>query len=283
LYWFIPLGTIEFGVLSSGNSNFSLNPLGGEMQFYENLRYPSSDISYKIDNCPLQKKDDMFRAFEIIENQTLINFYSVGNNEEISVTCDGGARIEEGLFIAGEGGPVNITQSENFNVIHKGSILLIRNSKCENPNIALHELLHALGFDHSSNPNNIMYNFSKCSQTIGEDTLNLLNWLYSFPSYPDLAFENISAKMNGRYLDTNMTIRNNGLADSEKAMLKISADGKVIKELDLSEIRIGSGKLIFIKNVFILDRSVELLEFSIDSNFNELDKNNNLAILEIKK
>ena len=62
--------------------------------------------------------------------------------------------MKEGLFIAGEGGPSNITKSGDFSVITHGSILLIKESKCERPNIAIHELLHALGFDHSENPNN---------------------------------------------------------------------------------------------------------------------------------
>ncbi|GAI14097.1 unnamed protein product, partial [marine sediment metagenome] len=52
-------------------------------------------------------------------------------------------------------------------------------------------------------------------------------------SYPDLSFENVSAVMNGRYLDTNMSIRNNGLKDSEKTKIEIYADGKLVKEIEL--------------------------------------------------
>lgn len=284
LYWFIPLGTINYGTSSPGHSNFSLNTLDNKtMQFYENMRYPDSRISYRIDNCPLKKGDEMKRAFEIISNSTPIAFYLVSSDEEISVTCDSKAKVEGGLFIAGEGGPSNITQSDLFNVIHKGTILLIKESKCPRPNIGIHELLHALGFDHSNNPNNVMYSVSKCDQTIGQDTINLLDWLYSFPSQPDLTLENVSATMSGAYLDVNMTIRNNGLKDSEKATIYIYADDKLVEEVELDVLGIGHGRIIILNNVFILKRNVDKLEFFIDYDFEELDKDNNKATLEIKK
>jgi len=73
------------------------------------MRYPNSKISYKIYDCPLQKKDNMKRAFEMISNKTILDFYSINSNEEISVTCDSKNKIEEGLFIAGEGGPTNMS------------------------------------------------------------------------------------------------------------------------------------------------------------------------------
>ena len=284
LYWFIPLETITYGIGSPTHSNFSLNSYDNQsMQFYKNMRYPGSDISYAIDNCPLKKMDEMKQAFEAISDKTVIDFYPVVGDEEISVTCDSKAKIEGGLFIAGEGGPTNITQSDRFNIIHKGSILLIRESKCPRPNIGIHELLHALGFDHSNNPNNVMYSVSKCDQTIGQDTINLLNFLYSFPSQPDLAFENVSASMRGRYLDVNITIRNNGLKDSEKTEIFIYADNKLIKEVDLDILKIGHGRIIVLTNIFILKKNIGELKFFIDSDFKELDKANNQVTLEIKK
>ena len=281
-YWVFPLETIDF-TFSPKNSNFSLNSYGNEgMQFYENMRYPSKEISYRIKDCTLQKADEMETAFDIIDNLTIINFYSVNNNEEISVTCDSKTRFEGDLFIAGEGGPINITKAGYFNVIQKGAITLIRESKCENPNVGIHELLHALGFDHSENPNNIMYPVSKCSQTIGQDISDMINELYSFQSLPDLAFENVSATMSGRYLDLNFTIRNQGIKDSSGAKVEIYADGELVKEIESEPLDIGHGRSIFISNIFILQKSIDELRFSIKTNFEELDKENNEAILNYK-
>lgn len=281
-YWFFPFGVSEFEIKGPKHSNFSLTGFEG-MQFYDNMRYPSSRISYRIDRCPLQKQDEMERAFGMLQMQTILSFYPTTSNEEISVTCDSGSRIEGGMFIAGEGGPTNITRTEKFNVIFNGKVLLIRKSECENPNIALHELLHALGFAHSSNPNNVMYNVSRCSQTLGDDTVEMINQLYSYPAYPDLSFEEAFAAMHGRYLEINMTVRNNGLAESGPAEIIISADGKSVKRVELEPLSVGYGRMISLKNVWVSQIGVEELEFFIDSNFNELEKENNKITLKIKK
>lgn len=280
LYWFIPIGDVVTFGMKSGNSNFSLSE-NKDMQFYPNMRFADENISYKIFNCPLQKNNDMIYAFEIVSNKTPLKFYPVSSDEEISINCDSTTKVEGGLFIAGEGGPTNITKTNNFNVIFNGKILLLRESDCERPNIAIHELFHALGFKHSNNPNNIMYNFSRCEQTIGEDNIDLLNKLYSVPNYPDLNLEDAYASMRGRYLDTNISIRNDGLKKSEEAKIIIYADNKKIKELDLNPIDIGYGVSISLTNVFINQLSVKEIKFVIDSNFSELDKENNQVLLNV--
>jgi len=280
VYWFIPFGTIEFGTKSS-NPNFNVNQ-SGNMQFYQNMRYSDSEISYNIYDCSLQKKNDMKNAFDIISNRSVLRFSSVDYGiSEISVTCDSKNRIEEGLFIAGEGGPSKIIKGNNFNVILKGEILLIRDSNCGNPNVALHELLHALGFNHSENSNNIMYPISKCKQTIGDDIFLLINELYSTPSQPDLTFENVSAVMRGKYLDVNMSISNDGLKDSMESKIFIYADDKLVKEIELEELKIGYGRIITLNNLFVKQINVNSLDFFIDYNFSELEKNNNRINLKL--
>ena len=282
-YWFLPLDEIEFGFSSPGHTNFTLNSSNEEnMQFYPNLRYSEARISYRIEACTLQKEDDMRSAFKVIEDKTVLDFYEVSSNEQILVTCESGTKFQGEFFIAGEGGPTEITQAGDFNVIEKGGIVLIRDSNCENPNVAIHELLHALGFDHSQNPENIMYEVSRCNQEIGQDTLNLIDELYSIESLPDLLFEDASASMSGRYLDVSMTIRNNGLIESGMSKVLVYADGDLIKELDVEEIPIGSGKIITMTNILVLQSSVSDLRLSIDYSQRELKKGNNEITLKIK-
>jgi hypothetical protein len=281
IYWFVPMQTIEFN--TSGNSNFSLYNFNEEMQFYKNMRFPAKDISYNIDDkCALQKRDDMLNAFNWISNETILRFYPVKTNEEITITCDDKNRVEGGLFIAGEGGPANVTQTKNFNVITKGKIILIKNSDCPTPNIATHELLHVLGFNHSANSNNIMYPVTNCRQTLG-DIPSLINELYYVESYPDLEIENVSAMMNGKYLDINISIRNNGLVKSESSVLVISSGEDIIKEVELNPLEVGYGMQVAFRNIWVAKISVDEIDVSINYSSNELDKNNNKRILKIKE
>ncbi len=279
IYWFFPIGTTEFIIVNQSNNGGNLSY--STLQFYKNMRFPENKISYRIENCPLKKKDDMVRAFEMIEEISPLNFY-VSLNPEISITCDSTARIEEGLFIAGEGGPTNITQAENFNVINSGSILLLRESSCSFPNIAVHELLHVLGFDHTSNENDIMYPISSCSQSITSETIQKLNELYSIPSLPDLVIEEASGVMHGKYLDVNISLRNNGLKASPQTEIKVFAGDDVVKELNVDALLVGYGRIISLTNIWISKLSVDEIKIEIASDFEELKKENNVVILKIK-
>jgi hypothetical protein len=246
------------------------------------MRFPDSQISYKISDCPIQKKDEMKRALDIVSKKTLLTFYPVSLNEEITVTCDDNVKNEGGLFIAGEGGPTNITVADGYNIITHGKVLLIKPALCPNPNVALHELLHALGFDHSENENNVMYPISNCDQTIGEDVIELIDRLYSVPSLPDLAIENTSAIMHGNYLDLNISLRNNGFVDAPKSKIFIYADDKNIKTVDMEEIELGRGRGIAFTNLWLKTRNVRQIKIMIETDFEELDQTNNIVVLVLK-
>ena len=281
IYWFFPYGEVNFS-FEPQNSNFSLINSENDMQFYSNMRFPEKEISYKIDNCPIKKKEDVIWAFNILENETILKFYQINEKEEISVICEDTQKFEGSTFIAGEGGPVDIIKSGKFNIILNGKILLLEASECEKPNIALHEILHVLGFNHSSNPNNIMYYLSKCRQTIGEDTIKKINELYSVPSNPDLGFENVSAVMHGKYLDINVSVRNYGLKDSENYIITIYADDKNVKEMELDKLKLGYKTVISLSNLWVSQISVNEIKLIINSSDEELNKKNNIILLKIK-
>jgi hypothetical protein len=144
-------------------------------------------------------------------------------------------------------------------------------------------LLHVLGFDHSKNPKNIMYEISRCDQTIGDDIINLIDNLYSTPSEPDLLFENASASMHGKYLNINFSIRNNGLQDAPEANVKILANGKETENIKIPPTEIGYGRKVSVENIWVKQMNVQNIEFVIEDNFAELSKDNNQVTFEIKK
>lgn len=277
-YWFIPFGKTQFKS-QYGHTNFTLNN-SDSMQFYPNMRFPYPNISYKIYDCTLEKKNEMLRAFDLLANETLLKFYSTENNEEISVSCDSQERIEGGLFIAGEGGPTEIAKINNLYLISHGNILLIRPSECSNPNIATHELLHVLGFTHSPNPENIMYNTSNCNQELGDDIISLIDKLYSITSYPDLTIESASADVHERYIDVNISVRNNGLIPSKESKILIFADSTLEKEINLETIQAGFGRSITLQNILTFKLKIDKIEFEIQYDSDELNKENNKITLD---
>ncbi len=281
IYYFMPFNELEF-TSSPLNYNFTINGNTSEVQFYPNMRFENNELSYKIDNCTLKKQNDMEYAFEIFENITILDFYSVSENEDITISCDEKTKIKEGMFIAGEGGPTKIIYSGNYYVILHGNILLLEDSKCEKPNVAMHELLHVLGFIHSDNPNNIMYKYTKCSQTIGKEIPLIINDLYSVPNYPDLVFENASASMNGRYLQLEIRAKNLGLKKSKEAVIEVNMKDDTLKEIELEELEIGNGKIITLTNLFIGKLNIDDIELFINYSEKELDKENNKLTLEVQ-
>lgn len=278
IYWFFPIQNINFELNEPVNSNFSISG-SNNMQFYPNMRYPSKIITYKIEDCPLQRKNDMEYAFDILSGKTILEFYPVDFEELILITCDETVKMSGEFFVAGEGGPTNITATDLFNVIEGGRIFLFKDSECPKPNVAIHELLHALGFNHSENRNNIMYYMSKCNQDISEDIINLINELYTSPSLPDLSFENVSAELNSRYLNCNIIIKNNGLMTSEKAEMLIYAEDKVVKKIDIKPLEVGYGVELSMENAWVPIRNPRNIKFVVESSFEELDKENNLVVL----
>jgi hypothetical protein len=89
--------------------------------------------------------------------------------------------------------------------------------------------------------------------------------------------------MKGKYLDINMSIRNHGLIKSNDAEIVISSGDTIIKKVLLEPLDVGYGIEIKLTNVWVPKLNIEQIDFFINSNFNELNKENNKKILKIRK
>jgi len=253
-----------------------------QLQFYPNMRFPSSNISYRIVDCSLEKSSNMIDAFNFIADQTVLEFYSVDDGQEITVTC--GSEIkesEQGFFIAGEGGPTNITSTDRYNVISSGKVLLLRESRCPQSNIGIHELLHVLGFDHSTESRSIMYPISSCSQVVTEDIFQAIDAVYQDPSYADLAFRNVSAELNDGYLNVRFTVTNQGLVSSSSTVIDISSGDWKIDSVELDPLVVGYGRIVKLTNVRLFPHSIENITFTIQNTSAEIETANNEVTLSV--
>lgn len=272
----LPTGSIEYG---SPDSDLIYNITSKtNLQFYNNLRYKDKEIEYKFDKlCDDKKQQDVLRAFSILSNRTDLIFKSFLNESELLIYCSEIAPEpdQEDHFIAGEGGPTEIINASRYYVIKSGKISLFRDDKCSKPNIALHEILHALGFDHLPNKESIMYPVTDCRQQIDNEIIREINRLYSEKSYPDIVVLEASANRTGRYLSFSLTVANYGLEDANDVNLSVYADDKLVKSFDLDEIPIGRKKIFTVNNLKV-QKSLSSLEFgAYQDPFNDLNEKDN--------
>jgi hypothetical protein len=254
-------------------------------QFYANMRYAERKISYSVSkSCDAQRILDANRAFLAIDERTIIDFIKVERDGDINILCSNVAPEpdEEGHFVAGEGGPSEIINTSNFAVIFSGKVSLYRENECERPNVAIHEILHALGFDHNSNPSSVMYPVTECNQEIDNYIVDEINRLYSIESAVDLVVEKVRATKSGRFLNFEVNVGNFGLKDSLNSSLLIIVKGEKIKEYSLDRIDIGTRKVLEVENLRI-PRGAEVVEFNIRTKERELNYDNNIAMIGLAR
>ena len=80
-----------------------------------------------------------------------------------------------------------------------------------------------------------------------------------------------------------MTIKNKGLGPSGNSTIKIYADDKLVKEIELDILGLEFGRSISLKKVWVNKISVDKLTFIIEHESGELNKANNEFVLQIKK
>jgi len=282
LWQSFPTESVAYGAF---RANISAGLPEKSYQFYPNMRYRNRTITYTMESaCTPKKQQDIAKALGMLEARTILQFKQGGNTSEITFTC-ADLRMLPGNqehFVAGEGGPLDLVNTTRYVVILSGQVSLYRSEQCDTPVLALHETLHALGFDHSKNVQSIMYPVSECQQTLDSFIVQQINTVYREDPLPDLAIEKVTARAQGRMLSFDLNYTNEGLLDVQNVSLVVSADGKVVKVASLMSVPMGKRRAYGASNV-LLPQGDSVLEFAITESNDapELNLENNLATLTL--
>ncbi len=280
LYLNLPSQTVYYKEVES--KFFSNASVKNTYQFYPYMRYKNKEITFSLDNnCDSKKRDSIYESLSIISENTILQFKRNDKKPEINILCSEINPLPEqkNYFVAGEGGPTEIINTSNYYVILAGKVSLYRDEVCKKPNVAIHEILHSLGFDHINNPKSIMYPVTECKQEIDQIIIDEINQLYSQNNYPDLNILEAQANKSGPYLSFSVTISNEGLEDAQNVSLLISANNKEIKAFNLDKIDIGVKKFFMVKNLRIpRDSKFLSIEVNSSSSIELSDENNKVQL-----
>ncbi|MEK6927285.1 MAG: matrixin family metalloprotease [Nanoarchaeota archaeon] len=261
-------------------SNVTVNMTNSSIQFYPNMRFSSSDLTYSLDSgCNENRKKSAIDAMKLLESEIPVTFTLGTENPEIIIECSSEEPeiAEKNHVIAGAAKPNNIINATKFFVIENSNISLYKDESCDRPLVALHEMLHAFGFDHNSNENSIMYPITSCEEEIDLDIINELKRLYSYASLPDVVIEKVVANSSGRYINFEIEIGNQGLIDAKNVQLDIVSSGESAKVYELEDIEVGRKKILSVQNIKVKD--AENVEFRIIMNEGDLNMADNTAKL----
>jgi hypothetical protein len=266
-------------------SNYSPVIISNESQFFPNMRYENRKISYQIaSSCSQEKVSNIENAFNIISEKTILRFYKLESNAQINISCPN-KNIEpdsKGYFVAGEGGKPTYVKTNYYTVMFSSEMEIYTSEVCKTPQIAIHEILHTLGFSHTANPDSVLYPISSCNKEIDQSIVDEINKLYKADSLIDLEIEKVNATRQGAYFNISISISNQGLKDSAGSTLTIGTEKGAVKDFNLGSMPIGSRRDNSITNLRI-DSKAKILTFHLESPESELTLINNEARISLNE
>jgi len=271
--------------LLSENSSENLVIIDDEsLLLYDSVRFISPNISYFIDDsCLNGKVNDINKAFEIISEETILDFYRVPENGEIKINCfdkelGEGEFYHDDFHLVGTASPTNVLNTSKYFVIFEGKVNLYGSEDCEEPIYAIHEIFHVLGFKHSNNRESILYPVLYCDQKILDEIKEDISRNYADPIYPDLTFSKINIETSGNYLYASVSIINQGLKDSENVSLGVYVGDKRVFDFDVGEFEIGSVKVVNLDRIRLPNTNSEIyVVLDYENKIQEINKSNNIG------
>ncbi len=250
----------------------------------ETYRFNSTDISYSISkNCSRSQTVNAVKAFDIINNVTILNFYKKEFNEDIYVEClDPNKTIEQNNILA-EGGPDKYMEINDIKVIQHGIVKLYDDEDCNKPITVMHEIFHVLSYEHSSDVDDIMYPISYCDQRINDYLIEDIHKTYNGSLYPDLTYQFIFLSPHNNFIDIDVEIINDGYVTAENIIFYI--DSKSLNRVvDIGIIKSKEGKKIKLRNLAHNEKDLNLiLTIDKENKINEINEVNNQKFIRINE
>ncbi len=261
---------------------------------FPNIRFGRMPVMYYLDlesgkKVPWFKEDfnvpNVIEAFDTWSQATgsRLSFIRTYDEDDTQITVSWTTNLNATNTTrgVGEGGPIALVDTGLFNLTTKAVMhMLPAGTKCVDVNRALHELGHVLGFDHTSDSEDIMYPYESCSRRITDKETRTLESLYLLDSMPQFRLSNISAFVHGGLLDINFTVKNIGIIESPPTSLAIYADDKMVHTLSIESLKPGSGLVEFLKNARMQPGS-QKLKLAVDPQENIGVWYRNLTVVEL--
>lgn len=295
IYQDLPLNSKELSLNFNLDSPIPTNTSSRLAQFAPNMRFNTNNLSYFFQpGCTDERKDQMRTAFSMISSNTgVIHFYelsSISKEPEIIVYCSESSKRsnedeDHNSFIAGEGGPTKFLNIAPYPLIIQGEIQLYSSkysTKCSEPLVELHELLHVFGYDHISDKNSVLYPYLSCNQKFQDEIINDLIRLYSEPAMAELYISNISASVAGKYLNFNIEVMNSGLIYANNVSVRVSNGNNLIKSFKFEDLTPGLIRTLSIQNLELPSNRITSLKFEVMTSSPEYSLENNFAEMQVK-
>lgn len=274
-----------------------------EEQSSSTIRWNRLSLAVYIDDSFIRQNpdyvNDVKQALAAWQSTGVVSFNIVGSAEDADIIIEWAPSLKEKSLDTLGNTDIKFVNISQFGIIRNASIQLLTKSdsrqlnSIDMTNLALHEIGHAIGLQHTSTEdimNPVLVVPSKTVKEISSQDMSNLQELYKAPAKPDLRISGVNAtkwtfSRLGRdyfYLNISIGMQNAGLTDVDSFDVQLAADGSVVNESSYANFEIGDTLNIFQGNLRI-EKNFTSIQVKLDPRnlIDELNEANNLVDIPV--